>query len=135
MNGSVLPAATLFLTTQKKKKSMLKVLQNKRKHTADCVVHACVYVCMYLCMHCVTQWLRVLLRSWRFMSRAIRKFHSGNLITLNYCSGLWLMLLAESMLVNRTCSVTHLNQVTVVLLSLKQQPQQKSAWQNSQGKF
>lgn len=43
------------------------------------------------------------------MSGASRKFHSGSLITLNYCSGLWLMLLAESMLVNRTCSVTHLN--------------------------
>lgn len=43
------------------------------------------------------------------MSRASRKFHSGNLITLNYCSGLWLMLLAESMLVSRTCLVTHLN--------------------------
>lgn len=69
------------------------------------------------------------------MSRASRKFHSGNLITLNYCSGLWLMLLAESMLVNRTCSVPHLNQVTVLLLSLQQQPQQKSAWQNSKGKF
>lgn len=53
------------------------------------------------------------------MSRASRKFCSGNLITLNYCSGLWLMVLAESMLVNCTCSVTHLNQVTVVLLSLK----------------
>lgn len=53
------------------------------------------------------------------MSRASRKFRSGNLITLNYCSGLWLMLLAESMLVSRTCSVIHLNQVTVVLLSLK----------------
>lgn len=43
------------------------------------------------------------------MSRASRKFHSGNLITLNYCSGLWLMLLAESMLVSSTCLVTHLN--------------------------
>lgn len=43
------------------------------------------------------------------MKRASRKFHSGNLITLNYCSGLWLMLLAESMLVNRACLVTHLN--------------------------
>lgn len=43
------------------------------------------------------------------MSRARRKFHSGNSITLNYCSGLWLMLLAESVLVNRTCLVTHLN--------------------------
>lgn len=53
------------------------------------------------------------------MGRASRKFRSGNLITLNYCSGLWLMLLAESTLVNRTCSVTHLNQVTVVLLLLK----------------
>lgn len=43
------------------------------------------------------------------MSRASRKFHSGNLVTLNYCSGLWLMLLAGSMLVNCTCLVTHLN--------------------------
>lgn len=53
------------------------------------------------------------------MSRASRKFHSGNLMTLNYCSGLWIMRLAESMLVIRTCSVTHLNQVSLVLVSLK----------------
>lgn len=53
------------------------------------------------------------------MGRASRKFCSGSLITSNYCSGLWLMLLAESTLVNRTCSVTHLNQGTVVLLLLK----------------
>lgn len=75
-------------------------------------------LCVCVCAR-VTRWLSVLFCRWRFMSRASRKFRSGNLITLNYCSGLWLMLLAESMLVSRTCSVIHLNQVTVVLLSLK----------------
>lgn len=63
-----------------------------------------------VCVHSsVTQWLNVLFGRWRFMSRASRKFHSGNLITLNYCSGLWLMHLAGSMLVSCTSSVTHLN--------------------------